>query len=589
MRSARCIRLLSLLAAAGGCLAFPGQAHAQPVERVPVRVELSGLDGPLRANVESLLGIATAARTGPVRPAHAYRLHDRAADEIRKALEPFGRYQPAVEASLETGSSPWIARYAVDPGPPLILDRVDIRVSGEAETDSVFQAALARIDIASGDTLNHPAYEGTKSAIELLAADRGYLDASWDSSLVRVDLAAYTADVVLVLQAGPRFRFGDVRFDREWVDADIVSTYARFQPGDPYESSRLRDLQSNLAGTTYFSNVEIVPRRDLADEELRVPIDIHTTPRKTQRYEVGVGYGTDTGPRVRFAVEFRRLNRRGHYADIDARLSTSEQSLTARYNFPVGLPDPALWTITGRFGRIEWVTSETVQGLVGPSYAHLRGSVREVFSLRYQQDDFKVAADTGVSRLTQPIAAWTYSNADNHMYATRGYGGGLELRGAVEGVASSASFFRASTNLKAIRGFSPRIRGTLRADIGWLETSQFSQLPPSIRFFAGGDRSVRGYAYQSLGPENGAGDVTGGNSLLVGSAELEYRFLEKWAGAVFFDAGNALRDFRGEIAAGTGLGVRWISPVGLIRIDGAFGLQVEGRKFRVHLSIGPDF
>ncbi len=118
-------------------------------------------------------------------------------------------------------------------------------------------------------------------------------------------------------------------------------------------------------------------------------------PGRRSAGRLGVGYGTDTGPRIRLATEFRRLNRRGHYADGDVRLSTSEQSVTARYNIPVGFPNPSLWTITGRYGRIEWVTSKTLQGIAGLSFAHLRGDVREVFSIRYQHDDFQVAADTG--------------------------------------------------------------------------------------------------------------------------------------------------------------------------------------------------
>jgi len=565
------------------------RCEAQQPAEVKLTVKISGLEGDLRRNVEALTGIVTASRAKTVRPGHIYRLHEKAPEEIERALQPFGFYHATVQSSLDTESSPWRASYIVDPGPPTLVSRVDVRVVGEAEGDSAFQAALAHLPLAEGDTLNHPAYERAKTSLELLAADRGYLDAVWDSSFMRVDLERNRAEIVLHMTTGPRFRFGEVSIDQEWVDMDILAPHIGFQAGDPFDSSYLRDLQSDLAGTTYFANVEIVPRRDLADEELRVPIEIHTTPRKTQRWEVGAGYGTDTGPRIRLATEFRRLSRRGHYADGDARLSTTEQSLTARYNIPVGFPYPSLWIVTARYGRIEWVTSKTIQGFAGLSYAHLRGGIREVLTIRYQRDDFEVAADTGVSYLTQPIAAWTFSDADNRLYTTRGIGGVVELRGALEGFASSASFFRANTTLKVIHGLTTRVRGTLKADVGWISTQQFRQLPPSIRFFAGGDRSIRGYDYQSLGPVNPNRDVTGGNSLLVGSAELEYRFLEKWAGAVFFDAGNAFRDFSGEIAMGTGVGARWISPVGLVRVDVAFGLQKEGSKLRLHLSIGPDF
>ncbi len=562
---------------------------AQQAAQVSLTVEVSGIEGELKENVEALTGIVRAARSKTVRPGHVYRLYDRAPLEIERALQPFGFYHPTIQSSLDTESSPWKASFVVDSGPPTLVERLDIRVMGEAEGDSAFQAALARLPLAEGDTLNHPAYERARTSLGLLAADRGYLDAVWDSSFIRVDLEQNRSEIVLHMTTGPRFRFGEVLIDQDWVDMDILKPSIEFTAGDPFNTSYLRDLQSNLAGTTYFAHVEIVPRRDLADDELLVPIEIHATARKTQRWEVGVGYGTDTGPRIRLATEFRRLNRRGHYTDGDVRLSTTEQSLTARYNIPVGFPNPSLWTVTGRYGRIEWVTSKTLQGFVGLSYAHLRGEVREVFSVRYQTDDFQVAADTGVSRLTQPIAAWTFSDADNRLYATRGIGGVLEMRGALDGIGSSASFFRAWTSLKKIRKLAPNFRGILKADLGWLVTEQFHELPPSIRFFAGGDRSIRGYDYQSLGPVNENGDVTGGNSLLVGSVELEYRFLDKWAGAVFFDAGNAFNEFEGRVAAGTGIGARWISPVGMVRVDVGFGLQKEGNPVRLHLSIGPDF
>lgn len=570
-------------------LAPPAASQAPAPTRVDLEVDISGLDGDLLANVEALAGIVRASRAGPVRPGHVYRLYEKTAEQIELALQPFGFYHPTIQSDLQSESLPWRASFAVDRGPPTLVDRLSVLVKGEAERDSAFQSALAALPLAEGDTLNHPAYEQARTALDLLAADRGYLDAVWDSSFIRVDLERNRSEIVLHMTSGPRFRFGEVMLDLEWVDMDILEPHVGFRYGDPFETSRLRDLQSELAGTTYFATVEIVPRRDLADEDLRVPIEIHATPRKTQRWEVGAGYGTDTGPRIRLAFEFRRLNRRGHYADADTRLSPIEQSITARYNIPVGFPNPSLWSVIGRYGNIEWVTSKTVQGFAGLSFAHLRGEVREVLSVRYQRDDFQVAADTAVSNLTQPIASWTYSEADNRLYTTKGFGGTVEMRGALDGFGSSASFFRAWGTLKAIRGLTPKIRGTLRADCGWIITEQFSGLPPSIRFFAGGDRSIRGYQYQSLGPVNENGDVTGGNTLLVGSAQLEYRFLEKWAGAVFFDAGNAFNDFSGKVATGTGFGARWISPVGLVRVDVGFGLQKTGNPVRLHLSIGPDF
>lgn len=594
MRAA--VRPVSVAALALVALLSPHHAQptaaqqAQQSEGVKLEVQITGLDEELQDNVEALAGIVRTSRSRTVRPGHVYRMHEKAPEQIETALEPFGFYSPTIRSSLTTEGSPWVARYDVDPGPPTLVTRLDVRVEGEAGQDSVFVQTLASLPLSEGDTLDHRAYETAKTTLGLLAADRGYFDAVWDSSLVRVDRETSSAEIVLHLTSGPRFRFGDLTLDeQDWVDTDLLLQYVGFKTGDPYHSSYLRNLQTSLAGTSYFANVEVIPRRDLADEELRIPIEVHARPRATQRWEVGLGYGTDTGPRIRLSTEFRRLNRAGHYADLDARISTSEQSITARYNIPLGMPYPSLWTVTGRYGNIEWVTSKTLQGIAGLSFAHMRGSVREVLSLRYQHDDFSVAADTGVANLTQPVASWNWSKADDPLYSYRGVGATLELRGAVDGVASSASFFRAATALKTIVPLRKKLRGILRADIGWLGTDQFRQLPPSIRFFAGGDRSIRGYQFQALGPVNPDGQVTGGNSLLVGSAEVEYRFFEQWAGAVFLDAGNAFDDFQGKVAFGTGFGVRWISPVGMIRIDFGFGLNKEGSPLRVHLGIGPDF
>ena len=554
---------------------------------IRVRVEITGVRGDLRRNIEAFLGISSAARSGRRSGVHLVRLHERAPEQIADALEPFGYYRVTVDGELDTSGSTWIARYNVSAGPPLLVGSVDLQIRGTGLQDSAFQALIRDFRLAPGDTLRHPDYESAKRSIARLGAERGYLDAAFDSSVVLVDLEAYTSDVVLHYTTGPRFYLGEVTFVQYVVNDEVLRPFVQFQAGDPYEASKLRGLQAGLSGTNYFSSVEVLPRRDLADDDLVVPIEISATARKTQRYEIGVGASTDTGARIRLTAEWRRLNRWGHYASGDFRFAQRDRSITARYNIPVGLPNPAVWIGTARYGTTRWTTSTTDQWLAGVSYAHLRGKLREVLSLSYQHDDFTVAADTGVSNLTMPVGAWTWTDTDNPLFATWGFAAVLEVRGAVQGVGSSVSVLRGQLNAKWLRTPWKRVRTNLRASIGALATNDFNGLPPIIRFFAGGDRDIRGYAYYSLGPTNEQGDVTGGNSYLVGSAELEYLIFEKWAGALFVDAGNALRDFKGEVAVGSGVGVHWLSPFGLVRLDVAYGFQVE--SWRLHLIIGPDF
>ncbi len=567
-----------------------GAPQAPEIAEVPevrVRVQITGVDGELEKNIEAFASIAAAARSGPRSEMYVLRLYERAPEQIRQALEPFGFYRVTVDAELDTSGSTWTARYAVDPGRPLLIGIVDLEIRGEGAQDSAFRALERDFPLAPGDTLRHADYTAAKSSIASLAAERGYLDAVWDSSVVLVDLDAYTSDVVLHLTTGPRYRLGEVTFEQDVVTDYVLQPHVDFQPGDEYQASKLRDLQTVLSGTNYFSSVEIVPRPDLAGEYRVVPIEVHAAARKTQRYEIGGGASTDTGARVRLTGEWRRLNRHGHFASGDLRIAQRDQSLTARYNIPVGLPKPALWVGSARYGRTVWTTSTTNQALAALSYAHLRGKLREVLSFGWQNDHFTVGPDTGVSNLTTPVGSWTWTDTDNPLFASRGFSAVLEVRGAVHGVGSSASLIRGTLDLKWLRSLSEKLRSTLRGSVGALGTNDFRGLPPNIRFFAGGDLSIRGYAYQSLGPKDPQGEVIGGNSLLVGSAELEYRILRKWAAAAFVDAGNALDDFRGDVAVGAGVGAHWLSPVGMIRVDVAWGFQDD--EARVHLIIGPDF
>jgi len=209
---------LALSALVLGASAAASSAFAQTSEGVKLEVRITGVEGALLANVEAVTGIVRAARSGVVRPGHVYRLFEQAPEEIERALEPFGYYRVRVESSLQSDTAPWSATFVIDRGPPILVDRLEVSIEGAAAQDSAFQAALGRIALAEGDTLNHPAYERAKSSIELLAADRGYLDARWDSAFIRVDLDDYRSEIVLDMTTGPRFRFGPVTIDQDWVD-----------------------------------------------------------------------------------------------------------------------------------------------------------------------------------------------------------------------------------------------------------------------------------------------------------------------------------------------------------------------------------
>ena len=121
-----------------------------------------------------------------------------------------------------------------------------------------------------------------------------------------------------------------------------------------------------------------------------------------------------------------------------------------------------------------------------------------------------------------------------------------------------------------------------------MTTPEFEKIPASLRYFTGGDQTVRGYAFNSLGPRNSKNQVAGGHYLLIGSAEVDHRIGEKLGAAVFYDIGNAFDNINERFNQGVGIGARWYSPVGPIRVDLAYALSASGIVFRIHVNMGPD-
>jgi translocation and assembly module TamA len=221
------------------------------------------------------------------------------------------------------------------------------------------------------------------------------------------------------------------------------------------------------------------------------------------------------------------------------------------------------------------------------------GSWREAFALIYLRSDFEVGVDMGVSELLIPEASWTQVHADDRIYVRRGHRLQLKIRGAEETVVSDSTFLQLTADAKAIRPLGERLRLIGRLGAGHTWTSDFHRLPPTIRFFAGGDQSVRGYDYQTLGPLDVEGNVIGGEALATAGLELDSLFLDfgklgRWGAAVFYDVGGAAETIGDRLEQGAGVGLRWLSPIGLVRADVAWAVSEPDTPIRFHLMIGPD-
>lgn len=581
--------LIPLIAAA---TAAPASGQSADREVARVKVEIEGVRGGVRENVESLLSIRRSREEEGLTAARLRQLHGRAPEEIVAAVEPFGYYRPTVRSELTPRGDAWTARYRIDPGPRMRLERVDVEVTGPGAEDPGFEERARAFPLAAGDPLSHAAYEEGKQALIDYAADNGYLDAEMKTAEIRVDLERYSSQVVIRLASGPRYRFGEVRFHQQVLDRRVLAGYVPFERGEPITIGPLLELQDALSATPYFDRVEVTVEHEEA-VDLEAPVVVELMPAARQKWDLGVGFGTDTGPRGRVGLELRRLNRHGHRAQGELMLSEIEKSFTARYLVPAYYPSTNLYTFDAGYSELTTDTSTSETVLLGGSRTRQRGRWREELGLTFQRADFEVGVDSGVSELLIPQASWTQVRADDRIYVRRGHRLQLTLRGAEESVISDSTFLQIVTDAKAIRPLNERLRLIGRLGAGYTWTSDFRRLPPTVRFFAGGDQSVRGYDFQTLGPLDVEGNVIGGEALATASVELDSLFLDfgtlgRWGAAVFYDVGGAAETIGDRLEQGTGVGLRWLSPIGLVRADVAWAVSEPGTPIRFHLMIGPD-
>jgi len=554
--------------------------------RAAVEVRVEGVSGEALTNVRAYLGIVQYTGGDGTDARRVRRLYQRAPGEIRTALRPFGYYQPRIQSSLERTDDGWRATYRIDPGPRVQVRRVDIEIGGDAGNDEAFADLRKQLPLRAGEPLNHADYETTKSRIMQLAAERGYLDARWRRNVLRIDPEARTADAILELDSGPRYAFGAVTFEQSFLDDDFLRRYLRFGPGDPFLASKLRELQYALDDSDYFQHVDVTAERENARDG-RVPVKVALEPRAQNRYTLGLGYGTDTGARITAGWEDRYFNRRGHTASLELRLAEISARMTARYVIPLAQPFREQLVLHASAGREEIGDGQSYQYELGAQRVTTSGGWRRTFSIDFQRNRDVLSGDHFKRDLVMPGLGLLRSRYNDPVYATRGYRLALDVNGGTETFGSDVSFLRGHLAVNYVRGILPDTRVLLRGELGGVRVDDVANLPLSQRFFAGGDQSVRGFAYQELGPKDESGNTVGGRYLAVGSVELERIVYGNWGAAVFMDAGNAMDDLETPLRKSAGVGLRYRSPVGVFRIDVAQPL--EGKESpRLHLGLGVD-
>lgn len=577
------IWLAAQLVAAAGVAPFTAATAA-----VDIEIDVTGLSSAMRDNVLSYLSIAQQKDHALATERLMRKLHEQAPEEIKLALQPFGYYRPSIQSSFEKAEFGWTAIYRVEAGPPLRITTFTLVLDGPGADDNTLQKKIPEIGLGRGDILDHARYEKAKETLVQTATENGYLDARFERHSITVDLDAYAATIDLAFDTGAQYRFGEIVYDQTILEPDFIKGYANFKAGDPYSIGALLTLQKSLADSGYFARIEVRPMKDQA-ANLAVPINVQLVPRKQRKYSVGMGYGTDTGVRGTVNWEHRYINRLGHRLDMELTAAEIRDGQSIRYIIPISHFQSHQIGFTASREHEKLSDRENFVHRLSASRTHSRGEWIETLAINYLYETFVIGGESGESTLLMPSGGWTWIDADDRVYPLDGTRIAIELRGSVSQLIANTDFAQTLMSFKRIR---PLVGGRFiaRAQLGLSAASRFGELPPSVRFFTGGDRTVRGYRYNSLAPTDAAGNVLGGRHMVLGGLEYERPIKGKWSAAVFADSGNAF-DVPDLIKFnnGVGIGLRYRSRIGLIRLDLAWASDHVGwLPTRIHAVVGPD-
>uniref|UniRef100_UPI003570EABA autotransporter assembly complex protein TamA n=1 Tax=Metapseudomonas otitidis TaxID=319939 RepID=UPI003570EABA len=478
--------------------------------KASLEVKVSPANAGLKANIEAFIG-----SLGD-RDETALRRFRRAAEEqARQAAQALGYYQAEIDSQVRPGKDP-VLQLDVQPGEPVRLRQVTVRVEGEAAGLKAFKVPKSKA-LAPGEPLNHGLYEDAKKLIQSQALRYGFFDGRFRSQRLDIDPRAGVADIELIYDSGPRYALGRVAFDGDTpFDPDLLARLVPFPPNTPYDADQVAKLSQNLQASGYFEEVRVDAQPEPGAGRL-IPVKVRLGAVKPRTLGLGVGFSTDVGPRARANWTRHWINPQGHRLGAESEISTARQSVGTWYEIPLDPPLTDSLRFTSGFQREQLTDVESRRFTLGSQWqSKLPDDWQRVVSLRWEQEiyDFGDGSPNGRSSFLIPGIGYSVTRSDNRLDPNQGYHLQLDVRAAKEGVLSDADMTYASAMAKGLYTLPGGHRLLGRVQAGGIATTDYGAIPPSLRFFAGGDQSVRGYDYQTLSPEDRQGNKVGGRYMV---------------------------------------------------------------------------
>lgn len=544
--------------------------------------QVDGIDGALKTNVEQYLAALPSIPSGR----SEFKRRD-ILKAIHQGMQALGYYQPDIELQTDD-SDESLLHVKVTAHDPVRIRHLEVKILGDALNDPAFDRLLTRLPLKQGDVLHHGKYEEIKTTLTNRALSRGYFNAEMVKAKVSVYADDGLADIFIEFSSGHRYKFGETRIVGITQTAKLINPLRDYEAGDPYQAQKLASFSQSISETRYFKQVDVHPLLGEA-KDYTVPVYVGLEPKSSNLVETGVGYSTDEGPRVQLNWEKPWLNQYGHSFTSENKYSAVEQDTNFNYRIPGKDPINDYYNLQTGYVRKDLNDTFSSKTQAGVHYwTKKMGDWQRDYFVRLEHEAFRQGSDQGNTLLWVPGITLDRLKMDKSLDPEWGSRVLFTAEFSRPEWGSDLGFTRLWLRSKWLTTPWDGARFTVRFEQGSIIDSHVYKLPSSWRFFAGGDQSVRGFGYETISPEDESGQLTGARNLTAGSIEYAHPVAERWRLATFVDAGTATNDYRDPVKVGTGMGVRWLSPLGPVRIDLAFGVSETHIPWRLHFGLGAE-
>lgn len=580
-------------------LLLPTVSQSTPYYKLFVKIQgLTPMATPL---VGISLSIKAAEKEKKINEDRIESLHQIAPTEITTTLEALGYYHSNIQSELNQTPEGFFASYYVTMGRPTLIRKVTVKITGEGARAPELKRLADSPPLQSGMQLTHNSYETYKQALLGKALQLGFLDAVFSQNEIQINPDQYGAEIILVLNSGRQYTFGEVNFQKNPYPDAYLRRYIPFTPGEPYTTHKILTFQKALMDTDLFRYARIDPALNESQDNC-VPLNVRLKPKPKNRYTGSIGYGTDSKARAMFWWEHRRESYPGHRINGEIRASQRKNYGNLRYTIPGRNPatDRSVFAFRvieekfpdGKYSLRQDLSANQMKKI--GKFERLVG-LHYLINERYREIPIEPKKN---AHFVIPNIGLSFTDILKKSPSEEGFRMSATCRGALGKLFSTTSFAQADIRGKWVYSLGPSTRILMRGEFGTTATPRFNKIPISLRYFTGGDQTVRGYGYKSLGPQRfyPFGNkilevVVGGRYMAVGSLELEQKVYKQFSGAVFFDIGQAMDSWRTSFGRSVGVGVRYATPLGPLRIDVAQPLRVYTQRKarpRIHLTFGMD-